>query len=362
MQFKWGWVARGGALAAVGLLGYFIGRIVVIPGTAPFWDIAAQPLATLFAGAGAITAGGLAFYNGHRSREQEAHHHRDSTTQERESGLRERYTTAAGQLADTNPAIREAGVYAIAALTDAWHRFGVSTDQFELAGSEQQVCVNLLCSYLRANRLVGKNVDWDQESEELAVRATIVAVLRERLRTWRKQGVSAIDLSGAYLPRAQMKGIDLSGANLSRADLSLAWLKSANLARANLSDCDLTGAGFAKARMNRALLIGAYASEADFTDANLKSAKLDAAKLGEADFSRGTLASTSLTSADLTGAEVAHVNLSHARLRGANLTGIDLSTCNLTGTRLDGAENLDFSKLPGNEAMRGAELPHPSRQ
>ncbi|NKS70673.1 hypothetical protein GS584_18890 [Rhodococcus hoagii] len=294
MQFKWGWVARGGSLVAAGVVGYFVGRIVAIPGTTPFWNIAAQPLATLFAGIGAITAGCLAFYNGHRSREQEADHHRDSATQERESGLRERYTAAAGQLADTKPAIREAGVYAIAALTDAWYRFGKSTDQFELSGSEQQVCLNLLCSYLRANRSVGKSVSWNDESEEVAVRATIIAVLRERLGTWKKQGVSSVDLSGAYLPRARLRGINLSGADLSGADLSHAWLKGSNLERANLSDCVLTGTELAKARMHRALLVGAHASEADFTGAHLKSARLDAAKLDDVDFSRCSLASAQL--------------------------------------------------------------------
>ena len=132
-------VPAGTGLVGLGV-GYLTGRFVAVPGSTEFWDIAAQPAATALAGFGAITAGYLAFRNGQKSREQE-----------RESGLRERYTTAAQQLADDNPAIREAGVYALAALGDDWIWYGELTRQPQLGHSELQVCVNLLCSYLRAN-------------------------------------------------------------------------------------------------------------------------------------------------------------------------------------------------------------------
>lgn len=359
MQFKWGWAAHGGTLAAVGLVGYFCGRIVAIPGTTRFWDIAAQPLATLFAGIGAITAGGLAFYNGHKSRELEADHHRESSTQEREANLRGRYTTAASQLADDNPAIREAGVYAIAALTDDWFRLGTSTGQLELAGSEQQVCVNLLCSYLRANRLVGEETGWDEETAELAVRATIVAVLRERLGTWKKQGVAAVNLSGAYLARAQMTEIDLSGADLSGACLSSAKLVRSNLERANLSDCDLSDTDFGLAQMHRAILAGVRGHETNFSHADLTAAIMASAVLKESDFENCQLVGANFLFADLEGSDVFKADFSDARLHSTNLRNVDFSTCNLTRARLDQSTNLDLSKLPSSDRMQDAELPVP---
>ncbi|MBJ7323759.1 MAG: hypothetical protein JHC70_15630 [Rhodococcus sp.] len=91
-----------------------------------FWQIAAQPIATLFAGLGAITAGALAFMNGQRHRQQDALHYRETSIRESEARLRDRYTTAVSQLADESAAIREGGVYALASLLDDWGRLGWS--------------------------------------------------------------------------------------------------------------------------------------------------------------------------------------------------------------------------------------------
>ena len=355
MQFKWGWVARGGSLAAVGLVGYFIGRIVVIPGTAPFWDIAAQPLATLFAGFGAITAGCLAFYNGHKSREQDAAHHRSSSENERESSLRERYTTAATQLADPNPAIREAGVYAIAALTDDWFRFGKSTDQLELAGSEQQVCLNLLCSYLRANRMVGANTTPDQdEKQEIAVRRTVVAVLRERLKRWREQGVATVDLSGADLQRMDLQGMNLSGVDLTGANLHNAELSEANLERAVLARADLTSARLMRANLQQARLFWANARDADFEGADLSLAVLSRAELFDANLADCVIVDARLHGTRLADAILARADLSRATFGGVDFEKVDLSSCTLTDAQFNGISNLAREKLPTEEMLRGA--------
>lgn len=50
--------------------------------------------------------------------------------------LNERFTTAAGQLGDGQPAVRLAGVYAMAGLADDWPQ-------------QRQTCVDVLCAYLR---------------------------------------------------------------------------------------------------------------------------------------------------------------------------------------------------------------------
>lgn len=55
--------------------------------------------------------------------------------------LRERYTIAAEQLGSESFAVRLAGVYALAALADDW----AASDEL----SERQVCIDVLCAYLR---------------------------------------------------------------------------------------------------------------------------------------------------------------------------------------------------------------------
>ncbi|UJH71825.1 hypothetical protein [Ornithinimicrobium sp. INDO-MA30-4] len=71
---------------------------------------------------------------------------RGNAERERVRGLRDRFTTAAGQLGDESAAIRLAGVYAMSALADDW------LTQDEPAEAEAQVCVDVLCAYLRTPR------------------------------------------------------------------------------------------------------------------------------------------------------------------------------------------------------------------
>ncbi|WP_016885071.1 MULTISPECIES: hypothetical protein [unclassified Rhodococcus (in: high G+C Gram-positive bacteria)] len=58
------------------LIGYFLGRCVEVPGASEFWAIAAQPLATLFAGLAALGAATLAYVTGRRAWGQAKEHHR----------------------------------------------------------------------------------------------------------------------------------------------------------------------------------------------------------------------------------------------------------------------------------------------
>ena len=171
---------------------------------------------------------------------------RKSREQERESGLRDRYTTAAQQLADDSPAIREAGIYALAALGDDWIQYGELTHQRQLGRSELQVCVNLLCSYLRANRRIGTDEQEETREEELNVRRSVVGVLRLRSSSWRKKrsgwGYVSLPLNRADLTNANLTDADLTGADLSGANLTGANLMDANLTRASLMDANLTRA------------------------------------------------------------------------------------------------------------------------
>lgn len=97
------------------------------------WFDAARTTVTLV---GIIGLGGAAFLAYRRQVSTEATH-----LLEQSSGLRDRYTTCAEQLAHDSVAIRLAGVYALASLADDWHKYG--------NGNERQVCIDLLCAYLR---------------------------------------------------------------------------------------------------------------------------------------------------------------------------------------------------------------------
>ncbi|MGY1708408.1 pentapeptide repeat-containing protein [Geodermatophilus sp. SYSU D00758] len=114
--------------------------------------------------------------------------------------LRGRYVSAAEQLGHVQAAVRLAGVYAMAGLADEWSRRGDP--------AEQQVCVDVLCAYLRmpAGQGAGK-----QEAE---VRSTVVRVLRQHLlspassSSWCR---ADIDLTGADLWSADFSGATFSG-------------------------------------------------------------------------------------------------------------------------------------------------------
>lgn len=346
----------GGLGLGVGALGgYAIGRVFAVPGSTEFWDVAAQPAATAFAGIGAIAAGLLAYMNGQHTRKLDASHHADESQRNREASLRERYTEAAKLLADSNAAIREAGVYAIAALADDWHRFGQTSDQ-ALGASEQQVCVNLLCTYLRANRLTDLSAierriheveargdartnpeTASRESaiesarrateEERAVRATVLSVFRDRLNRWREQGVTSLDLAEADLSYANVAGVNLSEANLI----------GTNLSEAVLLDADLSAS-----RMTRARLWNALADSANFTNVSARNldaqgALLSNATFTDADLSLANLCNTSLARANLTGAQ-----LTRATFAGA---GLEYSNFRSAGTHLTNLKNVDMTRV-----------------
>ncbi|NUK09496.1 pentapeptide repeat-containing protein [Streptomyces lunaelactis] len=83
------------------------------------------------------------------------------------SQLADRYTTAAEQLGHDQPAVRLAGVYALAHLADEW------TEQ-------RQVCIDVLCAYLRMPYTPDPAAP-DHKPGEREVRQTIIRVIRDHL-------------------------------------------------------------------------------------------------------------------------------------------------------------------------------------
>lgn len=136
----------------------------------------------------------------------------EATGREIRRDLRARFTSAAEQLGSTGLATRMAGVYALAALADDWFAFGVP--------DERQVCIDLLCAYVRRPKDVVETVS----SDDGQVRATIIAVIAERTRLpvdakdgpW--QGCR-FDFSNARLPAMNLQNCRFIGElNFSQAD------------------------------------------------------------------------------------------------------------------------------------------------
>ncbi len=337
--------------AVIGAAGFLLGKGVSVPFPKEFWALTAQPTATFAAGAGAITAGYLAFHNGEKGRGLDAQHHRETVSGGRESKLQDRYTAAAKQLGDDHSAIREAGAYAIAALADDWLRHGALIPDPGSAHSQAKTCVHLLCSYLRANRRKESTGGSDPqhrlaqfEHEETAVRSSIIGVLRERTGEWRKQedlwiadkkltesARIVLDLNGAHLEKANFEGANLrevrfvktklAGANLRKAQLQKAHMLHADLTRARMQNSDLTNSLMANANLTRvfatsANFTGARAIEAIFSDAQLRDANFEGAYLSEVKFN---------------GARASEANFGRSNLREADFSGATLSGTDFTG-------------------------------
>ncbi|NMD64249.1 UNVERIFIED_ORG: uncharacterized protein YjbI with pentapeptide repeats [Nocardia globerula] len=350
------WLQRAGPKigigAAAGAVGLLLGRAFSVPGSTEFWEVAGQPSATVLASAGVITAGYLAFQNGEKTRGLDAQHHRETMNGDRESNLQDRYTAAAKQLGDDDhSAIRQAGAYAIGALVDDWLRHGTVIPEPGSAHSQAKTCVHLLCSYLRANRR--EEAFSSFETEEAAVRSSIVDILRERTSEWREKEDARIsqgklteaariivNLNGANLEKANFEGANLRGARLVKAELH-----SANLNDAKLHSAHLAGASFTEARLLRANLSGAHIKDADFSDAKAVDAIFTGArgqefsfvrtKLGRAIFTDTNFSDADFSKAEAFGAVFAGSSILNTKFNGAVLVEADFSGCRLEGELFD---------------------------
>ena len=133
-----------------------------------WFDVARSTVATV----GLFGLGGAALIALRRQHTLEAQHALDTSKQAAANitDLRSRYATAAEQLGHDRPAVRLAGIYALAALADDWKAVGVP--------EQQEVCVNLLCAYFR--------MPYEPKSEsakngEREVRLTLLKTLTEHL-------------------------------------------------------------------------------------------------------------------------------------------------------------------------------------
>src|SRR5438876_10392735 len=93
----------------------------------------AQAVAVIIAGALTVIGTLVAQYFGRRATSKQLSR---TLGEQRTRTLNERFATAAEQLGSDKPAVRLAGVYAMAGLADDWEE-------------NRQTCVDVLCAYLR---------------------------------------------------------------------------------------------------------------------------------------------------------------------------------------------------------------------
>jgi hypothetical protein len=131
---------------------------------------------------------------------------------ERQRELRSRFVTTVDLLSAPEPIKRTAALYALGALADDWAVYG--------RAEEVQVCIDVLCGYLRSPLPAGVAVT---PVDEVAVRSTGYQIIRDRLqpeRTIDSWSDAKVDLSAVQIDfQVSLQGVllrrgslDLSGA------------------------------------------------------------------------------------------------------------------------------------------------------
>ena len=124
--------------------------------------------------------------------------------------LRERYEAAASQLGNESATVRMAGVYVMATLADEWHR--------QEHDDQRQACIDVLCSYYRAEPKDEDRKDLDWPVKE-AIWRSIIARLRQD-NDENRWASTRIDFRGVQQAPSQITGlkqdaalIDMSGSH-----------------------------------------------------------------------------------------------------------------------------------------------------
>ncbi|WP_196248696.1 pentapeptide repeat-containing protein [Rhodococcoides fascians] len=269
--------------------------------------------------------------------------HRRETTRD----LRTRFTTAAAQLANPGAPVRLAGVFSLGSLADDWAAFAGGP----IPSVERQVCVDLLCAYLR-NDTTNEHTLRSQlgeadvvaridvlRDEEQRVRDAIISLIRAHTTylpefqgdpTWTEVN---FDLSAAKIAHASLPAVKLTRALLVNADLYRADLRGAQL-----SHCDISQAILDEAQMKAAQLVGANFTDASLHEAHVDSADFSGAIMHRAKLEYSTCTSTVFKAARLTGAQFVGANLVGADFRGARLTGANFYKCVLHDVDFAGAD------------------------
>ena len=260
-----------------------------------------------------------------RTLEAQSDQLKQTLDEQRTRTLNERFATAAEQIGSERPAVRLAGVYAIAGLADDWPE-------------KQQTCIDVLCAYLR---LPYKPPGQDAPVHErlssgaiLEVRHTVIRVITAHLRdgaapSW--QGLN-FDLTGVVFVGGDFSEAVFSGGEVSFRDAQFSG-----------GTVNFTGAGFGGGTVNFGpmfFLPGAKFSggTVDFTGAGFGGGLV---LFGQTKFSGGTL---DFSNAKFYGGTV---DFFHAQFSGGTVrfTG-ESGPAKFSGGTLDFSSPADWSFPP----------------
>jgi uncharacterized protein YjbI with pentapeptide repeats len=156
-------------------------------------------------------------------------------------------------------------------------------------------------------------------------------------------------LQGALLNKARMIGARLDRAQLQGAELYEAELQGVIMQGVQLQGARLSGAQLQGAFLDYAQLQGAYLGATRLQGAHLDKARMQGADLRGAQLQATDLQMVWMTGADLEGAQLQGANMEMARLQGASLERAQLQGANLEWASIGGADlknaNLDLAAL-----------------
>jgi uncharacterized protein YjbI with pentapeptide repeats len=195
-----------GAASALAWFIFLQLRAVTVPHGAPNGGAASvdqlDVIKTTITVAGFVGAVLVGVYGYRKQRVLEGDAHRADAEQ-----FAARYTTAADQLGHERAAVRLAGVYAMARLADDW-------------GEQRQVCIDVLCAYLRMPYETDIASEKYREGER-EVRSTIIRIIRDHLQdqnvptTW--CGFN-LDFTNATFDGGEFDEAKFTGGNVSFRD------------------------------------------------------------------------------------------------------------------------------------------------
>ncbi|CAG7642214.1 pentapeptide repeat-containing protein [Rhodococcus opacus] len=334
-------------LVLAALLFYWQAELLTAPGESA-WSLESSELldvsrSTAF-GLGAIgaIAALLVGYRRQKSTE-DAHQHEVTTTAanldlerkkqkaEQISNLHDRYAKAVEQLASDNPTIRLGGVYVLSALANDW----LAVQDYR----QQQVCVDMLCAYLRNIPEVRASVTEGNRDKQFLI-------LLKKDQDVRKAALESL----SEIRTLETEGRDKSPAGLAQAmqDLYRTLARSGPIPKARidlrgitLRGLDLRHARLAYLPLARVDLRNANLEDADLTKTNLSQAKMDGVVLRNATLDRTDLSGATLEDANLTNAVIINPRLFAATITTEQQTGFG----NLYGATLIGVKVTDAVKF-----------------
>lgn len=121
--------------------------------------------------------------------------------------LNERFVTASSQLGHELPMVRLAGIHALAGLADDWPE-------------QRQVCINVLCAYLRMP-YTPSDAPWHHD-EESEIRLSLTRIIAEHLREGASTSWEGHDFD---FTRAVLRAADFSGARFSGGRVSFSLVR-----------------------------------------------------------------------------------------------------------------------------------------